>query len=352
MSKTIIDARNIPIHSGIGKMLLCLLKMDRDEHVTIIRHIDDEDLDKFLSSEVTISLTPLKRMSLLSFIIFPFHLYAKFGGGIDYISMDYIGVFFLLGRNSQATNIVHDFMYRHIPTYFSRFNYRNFIAVSALDVVIFMSLLRARVWFVSELTSIDCPSLIKMSIRDSIVSPPFFYEQASEGEVIDMSYLPDDYCLFVGSDRPQKGLKRIIGALDELRKCGMTLVVIGGGAYSESSKLDCVFLQNLSEKEYYSVLSGSRCLLVPSLYEGYCIPIAEAIIHDVPIISSGEGALIEWDNGLVTTCNFDNSSIWIKKASELPCNLMRRGVNISFIRLLKAQFVDAGSFLLGENNAN
>lgn len=57
-----------------------------------------------------------------------------------------------------------------------------------------------------------------------------------------------------------------------------------------------VFLGRLSEEQLASTYKGAICLLFPSLYEGFGLPLIEAIACGTPVITSNTTALVEIAN--------------------------------------------------------
>jgi alpha-1,3-rhamnosyl/mannosyltransferase len=54
-----------------------------------------------------------------------------------------------------------------------------------------------------------------------------------------------------------------------------------------------ISLQGVSEKEKISLMQGAKCLLLPSLYEGFGLPILEAFASKIPVITSNISSMPE-----------------------------------------------------------
>lgn len=122
------------------------------------------------------------------------------------------------------------------------------------------------------------------------------------------------YFLFVGTREPRKNLSSLIeafGTLSEAARREFSLIIAGGdgwGNVSPAEKVaelglqDCITVkQFLSEAELVEYYKQAYCLVMPSLYEGYGLPILEAQSFGVPVITSnvssmpevaGEGAVL------------------------------------------------------------
>jgi glycosyltransferase involved in cell wall biosynthesis len=106
------------------------------------------------------------------------------------------------------------------------------------------------------------------------------------------------------ADVPLKGLIHLVEALAKLRteQPGAHLVVVGtrpeGGPVADA--LDrfglrgCVeFVKGISDAELAGLVRGAQVACVPSLYEGFCLPAAEAMATGTPLVATTGGAIPE-----------------------------------------------------------
>ena len=113
------------------------------------------------------------------------------------------------------------------------------------------------------------------------------------------------YLLSVGTVQPRKNYSRVIRALAELRASGLDLhyAIAGAKGWLEgemqrtiaSSRMeDFVHLLGyVDDEDLPALYSDSRMLLMPSLYEGFGLPILEAMACGVPVITSKISSLPE-----------------------------------------------------------
>ncbi|MBN1952248.1 MAG: glycosyltransferase family 4 protein [Bacteroidales bacterium] len=107
------------------------------------------------------------------------------------------------------------------------------------------------------------------------------------------------YFLFVSLVHPRKNLTRIIQAYDQFRttkNVSLPLIVVGSTKYwTDDTRLafegsafreDILFLGRLSTAELRMVLGSALALVYTSLFEGFGIPIIEAMQAHVPVITS------------------------------------------------------------------
>jgi glycosyltransferase involved in cell wall biosynthesis len=118
--------------------------------------------------------------------------------------------------------------------------------------------------------------------------------------------LPDDYVVFVGSLDPRKNLPTLLRAHDRLRRstAGAPALVLAGPAGRETALADRdgVHLTGwLDDVELRGLVAGSRALALPSLDEGFGLPVLEALACGRPVVTSDIPALREVAGDLAFT---------------------------------------------------
>lgn len=157
--------------------------------------------------------------------------------------------------------------------------------------------------------------------------------------------LPDEYFLFVGNLEPKKNVESIIGAFKKLKSdkaLNHKLVIIGklGWKYKsimqsiENSRLkkEIMLLGYVNEVHLPTIYSLASMLVFPSLYEGFGIPVIEAMQCGCPVIVSDRGALPEISGDVAKQVNpYDLNDIaeamyLIANNDALKQNMIRAGV--------------------------
>ncbi|HUV47105.1 MAG TPA: glycosyltransferase family 1 protein [Candidatus Bathyarchaeia archaeon] len=172
---------------------------------------------------------------------------------------------------------------------------------------------------VSETTKQEAMEILKIPERRIKVvyeaADPIYYRRptAEIAEVKRKYRLEEDYLLCVGTREPRKNLNRAIMAFAEIAVAnkGLSLVIIGKYGWGDdsskfnpstklrtrvqSSKLETrVKTLGFVEKEDLARLySGASAFIYPSLYEGFGLPILEAMACGCPVITSDLGAMKE-----------------------------------------------------------
>jgi glycosyltransferase involved in cell wall biosynthesis len=97
-----------------------------------------------------------------------------------------------------------------------------------------------------------------------------------------------DYVLAVGTLEPRKNLARVAAAVDgELRVVGAH----GWGGVEPPPNV--TWLGDVSDEDLAAQYRGARCLAYASLYEGFGIPVAEALACGCAVVTSSGAAMEE-----------------------------------------------------------
>lgn len=123
---------------------------------------------------------------------------------------------------------------------------------------------------------------------------------------------PHPYFLAVGTVEPRKNFSRLIQAYQHLfqeHRDIPDLIIAGrwGWMYEETVALPeklgvaerVKFLQYVSEDTLATLYQHATAMVYPSLYEGFGLPVIEAMSYGIPVVASGAGALSEIGNGAV-----------------------------------------------------
>jgi glycosyltransferase involved in cell wall biosynthesis len=103
-----------------------------------------------------------------------------------------------------------------------------------------------------------------------------------------------DYALIVGTKIARKNLAAVEDAANSLRERGIDLVAAGAGRrYMRSEKSPVRELGYIPDDELPGLYARARVLLMPSLYEGFGLPVLEAMASGTPVVAVNRGALPE-----------------------------------------------------------
>ncbi|MEO7794662.1 MAG: glycosyltransferase family 1 protein [Thermoanaerobaculia bacterium] len=117
--------------------------------------------------------------------------------------------------------------------------------------------------------------------------------------------LPDRYVLFVGTVEPRKNLDLLLDAWEALRRESVEtppLLVAGPDGWGSAAthrrieRLKALGLRrlgHLDRADLIAVLQAATLFIMPSLYEGFGLPAAEAMACGVPVMVSDRSSLPE-----------------------------------------------------------
>jgi len=177
-----------------------------------------------------------------------------------------------------------------------------------------------RVLAVSEFTKREAVELLELdaaavTVIGNAVDPVFTHD----GEAA-----PGDYVLAVGTLEPRKNLARVAEAA---AATGLELRVVGGRGWGGVQTLGWV--GELADVELAALYRGARALVFPSLYEGFGIPVLEAMASGAPVVTSRGGATEEVAGGaavLVDPLDVRSIADGIREAVERRDDLRNRGL--------------------------
>ncbi len=143
------------------------------------------------------------------------------------------------------------------------------------------------------------------------VDPDFFEATPAAKEAAARAYdLPENFVLFVGSMEPRKNLMRLLdahGKLPEKLQAQFPLVVAGASGWRNEDIREALrkhphaqLVGFVSRKLLPAVYASASLFALPSLYEGFGMPLLEAMAAGVPVLTSDVSAMPE----VIGDCGF------------------------------------------------
>mgnify|MGYP001572978739 CR=1 FL=1 len=142
-----------------------------------------------------------------------------------------------------------------------------------------------------------------------VIYPGIKQVVSARNEVSDMNELnkkfgvDDEYILFVGTLQPRKNIEKLVEAFSTIKNKKLKLVIVGKkgwmfedilkapGRYGVSDRVK--FLENVSDDDLPSFYKNAICFVLPSLYEGFGLPVLEAMQYGCPVLTSNISSLPE-----------------------------------------------------------
>jgi len=212
-----------------------------------------------------------------------------------------------LSTNVKTLNVIHDINFEHRPKdlpLLARMYYRFFFPKFAKKA--------ARIATVSEYSRQDISTTYKIdSNKIDVVYNGCNerYKPLSEEEQIKTRYRFSNgrpFFLYIGSLNPRKNTKNLLLAFDEFKKNYMSdikLLVVGQSMWGNGDfkeiyhlmkfKHDVHFLGRVSSSDLKSIIASSLALTYVPFFEGFGIPVLEAMYCDVPVITSNVTSIPE-----------------------------------------------------------
>ena len=205
---------------------------------------------------------------------------------------------------------IHDLSFEHLPETFkrrSRAQLRLTVRRSARKAAEILTISEYSRRAIIETYHVD-PERVAVT---PLAAPAHFAPVGDETELlrIRQTYgIERDYILTLGSIQPRKNLARLIRAFGmlrdrDLKKQAPQLVIAGkrGWLYDETLRVageheagrDIVFTGYVREGDLPALYSGAACFAYPSYYEGFGLPVVEAMQCGTPVVAGNQTSLPE-----------------------------------------------------------
>ncbi|MBA3898925.1 MAG: glycosyltransferase family 4 protein [Bacteroidetes bacterium] len=212
-----------------------------------------------------------------------------------------------LSTDVKSIAVIHDLNFEHFPKHLpwvmSKY-YRYFFPRFAQKA--------ARIATVSEFSKKDIHQKYGISNEKidvvyngaSDAFKPLTTTQIEENRKLYSAGAP--YFIYVGSQQPRKNLANLLKAFEKFRKTTKEPVklLLTGSSYYWSSEMkkalndmncshDVIFTGRLCDKELSELMASALALTYVSYFEGFGIPIIEAMRSKVPVIASNSSSIPE-----------------------------------------------------------
>ncbi len=152
--------------------------------------------------------------------------------------------------------------------------------------------------------------------------------------------LPQPYLVAFASPQPRKNLARLLEAWGSVQKMLPDLRLVCVGSFGEATikrygpdRLHA--LGPLPDRELETLLSGAVAFVYPSLYEGFGLPVVEAMQMGVPVVTSQDAAIREvaataaLHVDVTSTQSLAQAVVEVASNSRLRADLRAKGIQRS-----------------------
>lgn len=244
--------------------------------------------------------------------------------------------------------IIHDLAFLHYPKFISKHH----LYFYKLFTPLFIKKATA-IATVSEFSKQDIIAQYKsnpnkIDVIYSAAKPVFVPLSWEEKQQTQDSYAHGfQYFLFVGGIHPRKnvmGLLKAFSIFKKWQKSNFKLLIAGRLAWqydnileklnSYKFKDDVVLLDYVPEKQLAKIVASAYAVVYPSFFEGFGVPIVEAMQSKVPIITSNVSSMPEIAGDAALFCDpnkhedIAKQMITIYKDENLKGQLITKGVEI------------------------
>ncbi|MBB6123862.1 glycosyltransferase [Sphingobium subterraneum] len=195
----------------------------------------------------------------------------------------------------------------------------------------------------SDATARDVERYYRVPSRYTVrprVPPRYHLPDAQDvARVRDAYALPDDFLLVVGTLEPRKNIPLFLQAAAEVRKAGvdLPLIVHAGGTGWLSAEIEQVVAEGeasgmlrrlgyVPSEDLPPLYGACTAFCMPSIYEGFGMPILEAQMCGAPVLHGNHASMVEAGGGLghAFEPTLDGMKAMLRALADGGCNLVSR----------------------------
>jgi alpha-1,3-rhamnosyl/mannosyltransferase len=204
---------------------------------------------------------------------------------------------------------------------------------------------------ISESTKYDLIRFFHVAARRIAVTPlaaDAHFQPPAQAEVdrVRAAYaLPGRYVLYFGSNKPHKNVPRLVeafaglinrdqrvGTRDWRSEVGLVIAGHWDGRYSEAKQTverlnlkDAVrFIGPVKDADLPALYGSAEVFVFPSHYEGFGLPVLEAMACGAPVICGNRSSLPEVAGDAALLCNPDDTAAWAQALEQVIADRVLR----------------------------
>ena len=295
MVKTILlDCRFAAVHAGLGRytreLVTHLLARQPSglSHKLLVRDVQED----WIPTGADVIAAPIPHYSIAEQIMLPRIIRAS---GADVFFSPHFNVPFRCPIPFVVT--VHDLILHRYPNHASWLKQMLYRRVFGHAVANAASIIAVSNFTARELSDVYGSSVTgKIQEISEGVSDAYHPISAEEARNIVEKYnIYHPYFLYVGNAKQHKNLPVLLAAFKQAQLPDCDLVLVTGGKEIHTLELPphVHLLSGIPDADLPALYTAARAFVTPSLYEGYCLPVAEALACGCPVIASNRAAIPE-----------------------------------------------------------
>ena len=226
---------------------------------------------------------------------------------IDLLHIQYIAPLFGLPQYTKMLNTIHDISWKFVPhhiKFLDKFLLNILIpqSIKKSDAIITVS--KHSKYAIQNIFGTDLERVHTIYNGGYINNIPTVISTSQKVNMV----LKEEYILYLGSLQPRKNIPTSIKAFAEYLKfhsdSKLKFIIAGGKGYNYDTQIDTViaeyglqdkviFVGFITDEEKILLLKKAKVFIYLSLYEGFGIPLIEAMSLNTPVISSNSSCLPE-----------------------------------------------------------
>jgi glycosyltransferase involved in cell wall biosynthesis len=250
---------------------------------------------------------------------------------------------FLAPKKTKIIITIHDLAFKYFPQHFPladrlKLDFFTETAVKRADGIIAVSQsTKEDILKFYPKTEADKIKVVYHGVDKENFSQKTSFQKAKK--VFDKYGIKERYLLYVGALQPRKNLEVLIEAFEDIKrknkKDGLQLVLAGSAAWKAGGifkkidnskfKKDIILTGKVDFDDLPTIYQKAEIFVLPSLYEGFGIPILEAWASGVPVVVADNSSLREIGGEAVLKFNSLKSSELEKQIDILlNCDTIRK----------------------------
>lgn len=202
-----------------------------------------------------------------------------------------------ISKNTKKISVIHDLAYHHFPSFFSLKTRLWYALINPKKEIHESNKLIA----VSSFTKKDIANTYKIPSNEITVIHQGINENFPHGTK-KLLNIPPEYFLFLSTLEPRKNIKMLIKAFNQFKNennSNIKLVIAGKQNKKIFAKIpeirsnEIILTGFINEEDKASLYTHAKAFIYPSIFEGFGLPLLEAMKCGTPIITSNTSSMPE-----------------------------------------------------------